>query len=358
MDYSCEWARRWPPLMETFAAASRVAGAGDPAEQMVGQDKYGRLACRLRTTSSATSSNFWARITAWSPMRSPMNPRWRSWASIRWGFLGIADIVESQVWRVARRRAHRGGAHTVRFQGSRRLEECRSGLSASENVVDNAILGSCIGMTAYITATGRYLPGDPVTNDEIEDYIGKAGRGVLGSEGPDPGQLRNQDAPLRNRQESANRHLECGDGGRRGAQRRRACRSGPPRGRTADGGDHDARRVWSRARQHGARRAGLWPAGDCHRTRHLQFRDDGAEERLPAGGDRREAQRDHRRQRVRLPRVQEHPLRRDAGRSPKTGRCRWKPPFCATCSPTARAPRCSRTHPRHRGSAFASTGSR
>jgi 3-oxoacyl-[acyl-carrier-protein] synthase-3 len=30
-------------------------------------------------------------------------------------------------------------------------------------------------MTAYITATGRFLPGDPVPNDEIEDYIGKAG---------------------------------------------------------------------------------------------------------------------------------------------------------------------------------------
>ena len=31
-------------------------------------------------------------------------------------------------------------------------------------------------MSAYITATGVYLPGYPVTNDEIEDYIGKAGR--------------------------------------------------------------------------------------------------------------------------------------------------------------------------------------
>ncbi|MFE9322259.1 3-oxoacyl-ACP synthase [Nocardia sp. NPDC052278] len=30
-------------------------------------------------------------------------------------------------------------------------------------------------MTAYITSTGRFLPGDPVTNDEIEDFIGKAG---------------------------------------------------------------------------------------------------------------------------------------------------------------------------------------
>ena len=30
-------------------------------------------------------------------------------------------------------------------------------------------------MSAYITATGRFLPGYPVTNDEIEDYIGKAG---------------------------------------------------------------------------------------------------------------------------------------------------------------------------------------
>jgi 3-oxoacyl-[acyl-carrier-protein] synthase-3 len=31
-------------------------------------------------------------------------------------------------------------------------------------------------MSAYITATGSFLPGDPVPNDEIEDYIGKAGR--------------------------------------------------------------------------------------------------------------------------------------------------------------------------------------
>jgi len=31
-------------------------------------------------------------------------------------------------------------------------------------------------MTAYITATGAFLPGYPVPNDEIEDYIGKAGR--------------------------------------------------------------------------------------------------------------------------------------------------------------------------------------
>jgi hypothetical protein len=31
-------------------------------------------------------------------------------------------------------------------------------------------------MSAYITATGSFLPGDPVSNDEIENYIGKAGR--------------------------------------------------------------------------------------------------------------------------------------------------------------------------------------
>ncbi|MFI5781312.1 beta-ketoacyl synthase N-terminal-like domain-containing protein [Nocardia sp. NPDC051570] len=31
-------------------------------------------------------------------------------------------------------------------------------------------------MDAYITATGRFLPGQPITNDEIEEYIGKAGR--------------------------------------------------------------------------------------------------------------------------------------------------------------------------------------
>ncbi len=30
-------------------------------------------------------------------------------------------------------------------------------------------------MSAYITATGSFLPGYPVANDEIEDYIGKAG---------------------------------------------------------------------------------------------------------------------------------------------------------------------------------------
>ncbi|MEU2033799.1 3-oxoacyl-[acyl-carrier-protein] synthase III C-terminal domain-containing protein [Nocardia amamiensis] len=31
-------------------------------------------------------------------------------------------------------------------------------------------------MDAFITATGRFLPGEPVPNDEIEEYIGKAGR--------------------------------------------------------------------------------------------------------------------------------------------------------------------------------------
>jgi len=31
-------------------------------------------------------------------------------------------------------------------------------------------------MSAYITATGSFLPGSPVPNEEIEDYIGKAGR--------------------------------------------------------------------------------------------------------------------------------------------------------------------------------------
>ncbi|MCU1645003.1 MAG: hypothetical protein JWN03_5278 [Nocardia sp.] len=27
-------------------------------------------------------------------------------------------------------------------------------------------------MNAYITATGRFLPGDPVPNNKIEDYLG------------------------------------------------------------------------------------------------------------------------------------------------------------------------------------------
>ena len=31
-------------------------------------------------------------------------------------------------------------------------------------------------MSAYITATGAFLPGYPVPDDEIEDYIGRAGR--------------------------------------------------------------------------------------------------------------------------------------------------------------------------------------
>ncbi|MFJ4657448.1 3-oxoacyl-[acyl-carrier-protein] synthase III C-terminal domain-containing protein [Nocardia sp. NPDC088792] len=31
-------------------------------------------------------------------------------------------------------------------------------------------------MSAYITATGRFLPGDPVSNEEIEDYLGTVGR--------------------------------------------------------------------------------------------------------------------------------------------------------------------------------------
>ena len=194
-------------------------------------------------------------------------------------------------------------------------------------------------MSAYITATGSVSPRRPGAQRRNRRLHRKGGTRVLGSEGPDSRELRNQDPPLRDRQESANRHLECGDGGRCGARGRRARRTRPQRRRTADGGDDDAGHAGSRACQHGARRVGLWPAGDLDRTRHLQFRDDGAEERLPAGGDRREAQRDQRRQRVRLPRVQEHPLRRDEGGLAKTGRCRWKPRSCVTCSPTARARR-------------------
>lgn len=35
-------------------------------------------------------------------------------------------------------------------------------------------------MQAYITATGRFLPGEPVSNDEMEEYIGKAGSAASG----------------------------------------------------------------------------------------------------------------------------------------------------------------------------------
>jgi 3-oxoacyl-[acyl-carrier-protein] synthase-3 len=35
-------------------------------------------------------------------------------------------------------------------------------------------------MPAYITAMGRFLPGDPVPNEEIEDYLGTAGRQTSG----------------------------------------------------------------------------------------------------------------------------------------------------------------------------------
>ena len=33
-------------------------------------------------------------------------------------------------------------------------------------------------MTAYITATARFLPGNPVPNDEMEEYLGTLGRGI------------------------------------------------------------------------------------------------------------------------------------------------------------------------------------
>ena len=29
-------------------------------------------------------------------------------------------------------------------------------------------------MSAYITATGKFLPGNPVPNEEMEDYLGTA----------------------------------------------------------------------------------------------------------------------------------------------------------------------------------------
>ena len=166
-------------------------------------------------------------------------------------------------------------------------------------------------MSAYITATGVFLPGYPVPNDEIEDYIGKAGRAssdlkdlILANCG-----IKTRHYAIDKNQQTVISNAAMAAGAVRNAAERAGL--GPNDVELLTAATTLPDRDGSRACQHGARRVGLWPARDRDRTRHLQLRDDGAEERVPAGGDRREAQRDLRRQRVRLTRVQEHPLRRD-----------------------------------------------
>ena len=62
-------------------------------------------------------------------------------------------------------------------------------------------------MSAYITATGSFLPGSPVPNEEIEDYIGEAGRSTSDLQGNYARELRHQDASLRDRQKLARRSI-------------------------------------------------------------------------------------------------------------------------------------------------------
>ena len=141
-------------------------------------------------------------------------------------------------------------------------------------------------MSAYITATGRFLPGYPVTNDEIEDYIGKAGHAssdlkdlILANCG-----IKTRHYAIDKNQQTVISNAAMAAGAVRNAAERAGL--GPNDVELLSCGDDAAGHAGSRACQHGARRVGLRPAGDLDRPRHLQFRDDGAEERVSAGGDR------------------------------------------------------------------------
>ena len=166
-------------------------------------------------------------------------------------------------------------------------------------------------MTAYITATGAFLPGYPVPNDEIEDYIGKAGRAssdlkdvVLTNCG-----IKTRHYAIDKKQQTVISNAAMAASAVRNAAERAGLGPNEVELLTAATTVPDLVCPGHASMVHGE--LGYGPLEIAIRTRHLQFRDDGAEERVPAGGDRREAQRDLRRQRVRITLLEEHPLRRD-----------------------------------------------
>ena len=128
-------------------------------------------------------------------------------------------------------------------------------------------------------------------NDEIEDYIGKAGR--ASSDLKDL-ILANCGIKTRHYAIDKNQQTVISNAAMAAAVRNAAERAGL--------GPNDVELLSAATTMpdvmgpghasmvHGE--LGYGPLEIRDRTRHLQFRDDGAEERLPAGGDRREAQRD------------------------------------------------------------------
>ena len=72
-------------------------------------------------------------------------------------------------------------------------------------------------MSAYITSMGKFLPGEPIDNESMEEYLGKINGKPSRARRPDPQAERHRDAPLRDRQAAADPVLECRNGRERGA---------------------------------------------------------------------------------------------------------------------------------------------
>ena len=141
-------------------------------------------------------------------------------------------------------------------------------------------------MTAYITASGRYLPGEPIPNDEIEDYIGKAGRAssdlremVLANCG-----IKTRHYAIDRQQRTVVSNAAMAAAAVRDAVERAGLSGDDVDLLTAATTMPDVMGPGHASMVHGE--LGYGPLEDRDQPRHLLVGDDGTQERLPAGRDR------------------------------------------------------------------------
>ena len=166
----------------------------------------------------------------------------------------------------------------------------------------------------YITALGAFLPGEPVGNDDMEEYLGRvhgrpsrARARTLAQNGIQTRHYaidKQQRTLFRNSQMAALAVKQAaGAGGAR-----------PGRCPAAGRGHHRRRPAGARLRQHGPRRARQPRLRDRQPARGVRRRGDGPAAGLPGGAGRGAAARGGLRQRVPQPAVQGQPLRDAGGR--------------------------------------------
>ena len=262
-----------------------------------------------------------------------MNRRWRIWDSIRSEFSAIADIVENK-YGISLDDERIAGARTSGLQASHRLED--SEVATARNLVDNSTMSHRHDRIHHgHRQFSARRPGDQRRNRRLHR---KGGTRVLRSEGPDSANcgIKSRHYAIDKNQQTVVSNAAMAAGAVRNAAERAGLGPNDVELLSAATTMPDVMGPGHASMVHGE--LGYGPLEIT--ARHLQFGMMALKNAYlqVAIGEKRNA--------ISVAsefasRVQA-PATTRCGRSPKTGRCRWKPRSCATCSPMARAPWWSR----------------